>query len=212
MIKIDFKNTGDPTFSLEKYWALVEAKHFRCMEHARKIYNEQIMCKGSIGKHASEWLEFYDLERSYGDEKHQRKLLTRALNQLDANNDRERAVILHELLKFEKLNGNVSQANNAFMRYEEFKEQQLVKQHQQQQQQQQQHKPFQTRGDGKAAATNNNGRVNKKQEPPKREAKSTLVAQTKKRDERETSTSENNLKRKVNINNNNKYESFYYLN
>jgi hypothetical protein len=111
---------GDPTFSLEKYWALVEAKYFKNMERARKIYNEMILNKGQLGKYSSAiWAEFFEVEREYGDEKHQRKLLHRAINELEEEEEKD---IIYELtLKFEKLNGNVAQFSSFYFKYEAFK-------------------------------------------------------------------------------------------
>ncbi len=120
-----FKHNGDPSFSLEKYWALVEARFFKNMEKSRKIYNEMILNKGNNSKYLSEWLEFYDLEKQFGDEKHQRKLLNRALNELVNENDKE---IISELIyKFEKINGNASQYKNAYLKYQQIKDSNLIK-------------------------------------------------------------------------------------
>lgn len=122
---IDFKLNGDPTFSLEKYWAQVEAKYFRNMEKARKIYNEMILAKSDIGSYASSiWLEFYDLEKQHGDEKHQRRLLQRALNELVDLNEKE--FIYDSFLKFEKLNGNVHQFAAIYAKYDNFKREQAA--------------------------------------------------------------------------------------
>lgn len=116
----DFKHNGDPGFTLEKYWVIVEAKCFRNMEKARKIFNEMIITKGNVGKFAVEWIEFYDLEKMYGDEKHQRKLLNRALNEVRDNLEKE---IIYELIfKFEKLNGNVNHFNAFYWKYQQFKQ------------------------------------------------------------------------------------------
>ena len=89
------------------------------MEKTRRIFNEMILNKGNVGKFAVEWLEFYDLEKLYGDEKHQRKLLNRALNEVKDATEKE--IIYELLLKFEKLNGNVHQFNTLYWKYEQFK-------------------------------------------------------------------------------------------
>ena len=92
------------------------------MEKSRKIYNEMILGKSDIGKLTSSiWLEFFDLEKQYGDEKHQRKLLNRALNELNEN-ENEIEILFDELLKFEKLNGNAQQLSNIYSKYEQFKQ------------------------------------------------------------------------------------------
>ncbi len=119
-INQDFKLNGDPTFSLEKYWSLIEAKYFRNMEKARRIYNEMIFGKSDIGKITSTiWIEFYELEKQYGDDKHQRKLLNRALNELTDNTEKE--IVYDLLVKFEKLNGNIHQFSSIYAKYEQFK-------------------------------------------------------------------------------------------
>jgi hypothetical protein len=92
------------------------------MDQCRKIYNEMILAKSDQCKYSSVWIEFYDLEREFGDEKHQRKLLNRALNEVLSVDEKE---IIYELLvKFEKLNGNVQQYSNVYFKYEQFKHEQ----------------------------------------------------------------------------------------
>ena len=80
-----------------------------------------ILSKGNVGKFAVEWLEFYDMEKLYGDEKHQRKLLNRALNEIKDNSEKE--IIYDLLIKFEKLSGNISQFNAVNCKYQQFKQQ-----------------------------------------------------------------------------------------
>lgn len=94
------------------------------MEKARKIYNEMILDKANNNKFSSVWLEFYDLEKQFGDEKHQRKLLYRALN--DVSNNDEKEIIYDHLHKFEKLNGNINQFNNFYTKYEQFMQQRRI--------------------------------------------------------------------------------------
>lgn len=95
------------------------------MERTRKIYNERILAKSNLGEYSSEvWLEYYALEMQFGDEKHQRKLLNRALNEL--KDDREKEIIYEVLLKFEKLNGNISQFSSINEKYEQFKQKVLA--------------------------------------------------------------------------------------
>lgn len=95
------------------------------MEKARKIYNEMILDKSQLGKYSSAiWLEFIELESRYGDEKHERKLLTRAINEL--TDDDEREVIYEAAVRFEKLNGTVGQFVSVYNRSEAFKAQREV--------------------------------------------------------------------------------------
>jgi hypothetical protein len=90
------------------------------MDKARRIYNEMILGKSDIGKITSTiWIEFFELERQYGDEKHQRKLLNRALGELTDNSEKE--IIYDTLIKFEKLNGSVHQYTAVYAKYEQFK-------------------------------------------------------------------------------------------
>ena len=74
-----------------------------------------ILSKSDYCKYSSVWLEFYDLEREFGDEKHQRKLLMRALNEVSSINDTE--IIYDLLIKFEKLNGNIQQYSSIYLKY-----------------------------------------------------------------------------------------------
>jgi hypothetical protein len=87
---------------LEKYWAYVEAKYFKNIEQARKIWNEMIIQRG-MNQFCSEWIEFYEFEKEFGDEKHQRKVLLRGLNDCVDSNEH----LCELLLKFEKQNGTI---------------------------------------------------------------------------------------------------------
>ncbi|KAK2145987.1 hypothetical protein LSH36_641g00031 [Paralvinella palmiformis] len=71
-------SSGDPNCTLLQYWARIEAKFCRNMEKARELWN-QILQNGFINQAAS-WLEYFNLERSFGDHKHCRKILQRAVN------------------------------------------------------------------------------------------------------------------------------------
>ncbi|XP_072043836.1 LOW QUALITY PROTEIN: squamous cell carcinoma antigen recognized by T-cells 3-like [Amphiura filiformis] len=73
-----FGAEADPTCSLQRYWARIEAKHSKSMEKARGIWND-VMASG-YGNQAQMWLEYYNLERTFGDNKHCRKILHRAVN------------------------------------------------------------------------------------------------------------------------------------
>ena len=97
----------------------MEAKYLKNMEKSRKIFNEMILAKTDASQYAQIWLEFYDLEKEFGDEKHQRKLLNRALNEVSGQ---EKETIFDVLLKFEKLNGNAQQHANVYFKCEHFKE------------------------------------------------------------------------------------------
>lgn len=78
-----------------------------------------ILAKSDIGQVSSEiWLDFYQLETQYGDEKHQRKLLYRALNELRYDQDKQ--VIYELLIDLEKLTGNIGQFSSVFFKNEEL--------------------------------------------------------------------------------------------
>ena len=142
------------------------------MDQSRRIYNEMIIAKSDHYKYSPIWIEFYDLEKQFGDEKHQRKLLNRALNEVVASEDKE--VIYEILVKFEKLNGSVQQFSNVYYKYEAFKlEQDKLRQ-------EVKNKKFDTRKDNQPK---------QQQKPFKKEEK----APTK------TNEKTNNLKRKVNF-------------
>lgn len=72
------------------------------MEQSRKIWNEMIIQKG-MGKSGQEWIEFYEFENQFGDDKHKRKLLMRSLNEALDMQD----VLCEMYRKFEKQNGTV---------------------------------------------------------------------------------------------------------
>ncbi|KAK6189074.1 hypothetical protein SNE40_005118 [Patella caerulea] len=73
-----FGNSGDENGALKQYWALIEAKFCKNLSKAREIWNK-IMTEGH-GNEAASWLEYYKLERAYGDNMHCRKLLQKAVN------------------------------------------------------------------------------------------------------------------------------------
>ena len=89
------------------------------MEKSRKIYNDMILAKTNAAKFTQIWIEFFDLEKEFGDGKHQRKLLNRALNEVNMD---EKDVIYEVFFRFEKYSGNVQQQANIYFRYEQFKE------------------------------------------------------------------------------------------
>nr|XP_020450084.1 squamous cell carcinoma antigen recognized by T-cells 3 [Monopterus albus] len=72
-----FGESGDPSCIIMQIWARVEALHCKNMQKARELW-DSIMTKGNA-KYANMWLEYYNLERSYGDPVHCRKALHRAV-------------------------------------------------------------------------------------------------------------------------------------
>ncbi|XP_022340245.2 spliceosome associated factor 3, U4/U6 recycling protein-like isoform X1 [Crassostrea virginica] len=69
---------ADPKGSLQQFWAVIEGKFCKNMTRAREIWND-IMSAGR-NHQAALWLDYLKIERAYGDNKHCRKLLNRALN------------------------------------------------------------------------------------------------------------------------------------
>uniref|UniRef100_A0A8C9WYD2 Spliceosome associated factor 3, U4/U6 recycling protein n=1 Tax=Sander lucioperca TaxID=283035 RepID=A0A8C9WYD2_SANLU len=72
-----FGESGDPSCIIMQIWARIEALHCKNIQKARELW-DSIMTKGNA-KYANMWLEYYNLERSYGDPVHCRKALHRAV-------------------------------------------------------------------------------------------------------------------------------------
>ncbi|XP_017269444.1 squamous cell carcinoma antigen recognized by T-cells 3 [Kryptolebias marmoratus] len=72
-----FGESGDPSCVIMQIWARIEARHCKNMQKARELW-DNIMTKGNA-KYANMWLEYYNLERAYGDTVHCRKALHRAV-------------------------------------------------------------------------------------------------------------------------------------
>ncbi|XP_068166899.1 squamous cell carcinoma antigen recognized by T-cells 3 [Antennarius striatus] len=72
-----FGESGDPSCIIMQIWARIEALHCKNMQKARELW-DNIMTRGNA-KFANMWLEYYNLERSYGDTVHCRKALHRAV-------------------------------------------------------------------------------------------------------------------------------------
>jgi hypothetical protein len=172
-----FKHNGDPNLSLEKYWAQCEAKYFKNMENARKIWNEMIIQKNGFNMLAHEWIDFYHFECKFGDEKHQRKVLQRALNEpvLD-----DKYTICELYNQFEKLNGNIDsyfqakvKIDTVLLKLKKDEEKLLAQQKQQ-----------------KTSKKENNNDKKPNKQPQKHEKK-----------QKATSSTDSSLKRKVNYSN-----------
>lgn len=98
---------GDPNCSLLQYQARLEAKFCKNMEKARECWNT-IMQQG-FGNQAQMWLEYFYLERSFGDHKHCRKILQRALNSVTDWPD----YIVEAYVNFEREEGTLEQYEQA---------------------------------------------------------------------------------------------------
>uniref|UniRef100_A0A3B4YS52 Spliceosome associated factor 3, U4/U6 recycling protein n=1 Tax=Seriola lalandi dorsalis TaxID=1841481 RepID=A0A3B4YS52_SERLL len=106
--RVDFKSSkeleefvGDPSCIIMQIWARIEALHCKNMQKARELW-DSIMTKGNA-KFANMWLEYYNLERSYGDPVHCRKALHRAVQ---CTSDYPEHVC-EVLLTFERVEGSL---------------------------------------------------------------------------------------------------------
>ncbi|KAK8726198.1 hypothetical protein OTU49_010418 [Cherax quadricarinatus] len=82
MIDEYFGEDGDIESEIPRFLARIEAECAHDAERAREIWNDIIMKRNNNFKNAKLWLEFISLERSYGSEKHCRKLFRRALERV----------------------------------------------------------------------------------------------------------------------------------
>jgi len=74
----NYGKDGDPEGRLRQFWAFTEAKFGKNQVKAREIWNQLI--QEGHGAEAGIWLQYYQMERMFGDNKHCRKILQRALN------------------------------------------------------------------------------------------------------------------------------------
>ncbi|XP_058491737.1 squamous cell carcinoma antigen recognized by T-cells 3 [Solea solea] len=96
-----FGESGDSSCLIMQIWARIEALHCKNMQKARELW-DSIMTKGNA-KYANMWLEYYNLERSYGDPLHCRKALHRAVQ---CTSDYPEHVC-EVLLTFERVEGSL---------------------------------------------------------------------------------------------------------
>uniref|UniRef100_A0A8C5EET0 Spliceosome associated factor 3, U4/U6 recycling protein n=1 Tax=Gouania willdenowi TaxID=441366 RepID=A0A8C5EET0_GOUWI len=96
-----FGESGDPSCIIMQNWARIEALHCKNMQKARELW-DHIMTKGNA-KFANMWLEYYNLERAYGDAPHCRKALHRAV-QCTADYPEH---VCEVLLTFERVEGSL---------------------------------------------------------------------------------------------------------
>ncbi|XP_061116092.1 squamous cell carcinoma antigen recognized by T-cells 3 [Conger conger] len=107
-----FSESGDPSCTIMQIWARVEALHCKNMQKARELW-DSIMMKGNA-KYANMWLEYYNLERSYGDSLHCRKALHRAV-QCTADYPEH---VCEVLLLFERVEGSLADWDTAVQKTE----------------------------------------------------------------------------------------------
>ncbi|XP_037115635.1 squamous cell carcinoma antigen recognized by T-cells 3 [Syngnathus acus] len=96
-----FGESGDRSCNIMQIWARIEARHCKNMQKARELW-DSIMTKGNA-KYANMWLEYYNLERAYGDSVHCRKALHRAVQ---CTSDYPEHVC-EVLLTFERVEGSL---------------------------------------------------------------------------------------------------------
>ncbi|KAM6930387.1 squamous cell carcinoma antigen recognized by T-cells 3 [Xenentodon cancila] len=107
-----FGESGDPSCVVMQIWARIEALHCKNMQKARELW-DTIMTKGNA-KYANMWLEYYNLERSYGDSTHCRKALHRAVQ---CTSDYPEHVC-EVLLTFERVEGSMEDWDTAVQKTE----------------------------------------------------------------------------------------------
>ncbi|XP_007559198.1 squamous cell carcinoma antigen recognized by T-cells 3 [Poecilia formosa] len=107
-----FGESGDPSCAIMQIWARIEAHHCKNMQKARELW-DNIMTKGNA-KYANMWLEYYSLERAYGDMTHCRKALHRAVQ---CTSDYPEHVC-EVLLTFERVEGTLEDWDTAVQKTE----------------------------------------------------------------------------------------------
>ncbi|XP_015240538.1 PREDICTED: squamous cell carcinoma antigen recognized by T-cells 3 [Cyprinodon variegatus] len=107
-----FGESGDPSCVIMQIWARIEAHHCKNMQKARELW-DNIMTKGNA-KYANMWLEYYNLERAYGDMAHCRKALHRAVQ---CTSDYPEHVC-EVLLTFERVEGTLEDWDTAVQKTE----------------------------------------------------------------------------------------------
>eukprot|EP00731_Ephydatia_muelleri_P021564 Em0014g155a len=104
-----YEQIGDPSESLARYQARLEAYHYGNVEEVRSLW-DGIMSRH--GKEAQYWLEYAQLERYCGELESCRKLLYRAVNSASDNPE----LVCETLLQFEREEGTVESYEEALER------------------------------------------------------------------------------------------------
>ncbi|RUS77540.1 hypothetical protein EGW08_014694 [Elysia chlorotica] len=108
----NYGKDGDPEATLQQYWAHIEASNCKNMEKAREIWNT--IMQGGHGAEAALWLQYYRLERMFGDTKHCRRILQKALNSVTDWPES----ITHAYITFEREEGDLEQYDTAVAKCE----------------------------------------------------------------------------------------------
>ncbi|CAF3557299.1 unnamed protein product [Adineta steineri] len=139
-----FLSSADPNLflkyngQLELFWVHLEVKIFHSIDHARRIWNGRTLMNKTHNQLISNlWKAYYYTEIHYGDEKHARKVLYRALNHIKTMD--YPLAICDILLEHEKKYGTVQQLKETKEKLKEIKSKIVpVEKPRRQQQQQQQ--------------------------------------------------------------------------
>jgi len=99
------KCKGDPDFEVSKYCANLEADQFGVMENARKIWGDILIAHPF---NAGVWLEYIQLEKTFGDKKHLRKAYQRALEKVFDDPE----TIVKSFIQFEREEGSLEAYEN----------------------------------------------------------------------------------------------------
>jgi len=109
-----FLSLNDPNLflkyngQLELYWIHLEIQLFNSIQHARQIWNGRTLMNKTHNQMISNlWKNYYYMELHYGDEKHARRVLYRALNHIQTMD--YPLIICDILLEHEKKYGNIEQ-------------------------------------------------------------------------------------------------------
>ncbi|RXG67550.1 Squamous cell carcinoma antigen recognized by T-cells 3 [Armadillidium vulgare] len=81
-IQEKFGEEGDKECRIARFQSRVEAESARDIEACRAVWNDYIMRRNQNYKVGNLWIEFLNLERVFGSEKHCRKLYRRALEKV----------------------------------------------------------------------------------------------------------------------------------
>ncbi|XP_068216225.1 squamous cell carcinoma antigen recognized by T-cells 3-like [Palaemon carinicauda] len=115
MIDDNFGEEGDIDSDVPRFWACIEAESAKNPDRAREIWNDIIMKRNDNFRNSSLWLEFINLERSFGSEKHCRKLFRRALERVWEPVE----VIGDAYFRFEQELGSLETMEDFHKRYED---------------------------------------------------------------------------------------------
>ena len=92
---------SDPECKVARYWASMEADRFGSMDRARRIWGE--ILSGPVNESGQYWVEYINLEKMFGDNKHLKKLLPRAFEKTS-----DLSILIGELwLQFEREEGTL---------------------------------------------------------------------------------------------------------